>query len=114
MHRLLRSRVSHYKKIADLQFTEVQSNICNARLVQNTTESLVHLKIAREKAQEKTWNASRITGRKEENIFRECNVLLYRALLMYAQQVADQPDVALEACTEALARAADCTAFSFY
>ncbi|TGZ57467.1 Tetratricopeptide repeat protein 29 [Temnothorax longispinosus] len=76
--------------------------------MQDTVQSLYHLKVAREASQEKSWNASKMTGRKEETIFRECNVLLYKALLMYAQQVGpDQPDVAVKAYTEALARATD-------
>lgn len=79
------------------------------RSVQDIVESLRHLKIAREASEWKSWNASKMTGRKEEIIFRECNVLLYKALLMYAQQIGpDQPDVAVEAYTEALARATDC------
>lgn len=81
--------------------------------VQDTAESLHYLQVAREASQKKSWNASKMTGRKEETIFRECNVLLYKALLMYAQQVSsDHPDVAVEACTEALARATDCKLFS--
>ncbi|XP_077281234.1 uncharacterized protein LOC143907959 [Temnothorax americanus] len=77
--------------------------------VRDTVQSLYHLKVAREGSQEKSWNASKMTGRKEETIFRECNVVLYKALLMYAQQVGpDQPDVAVKAYTEALARATDC------
>ncbi|XP_071554989.1 uncharacterized protein [Temnothorax nylanderi] len=76
--------------------------------VQDTVQSLYNLKVAREASQEKSWNASKMTGRKEETIFRECNVLLYKALLMYAQQVGpDQPDVAVKAYTEALVRATD-------
>ncbi|KYM99112.1 Tetratricopeptide repeat protein 29 [Cyphomyrmex costatus] len=76
--------------------------------IQDTTGSLYHLNIAREASQKKPWNASKITGRKEETIFRECNVLLYKVLLMHAQQVGyDQPDVAVKAYTEALARATD-------
>ncbi|EZA59841.1 Tetratricopeptide repeat protein [Ooceraea biroi] len=76
--------------------------------MQDTAESLVHLSVAREASQEKSWNASRITGRKEESLFRECNVLLYKILLVHAQQSdPGQPDVALKACTEALARAVD-------
>lgn len=80
--------------------------------VQDTAGSLHHLKIAREASQKKSWNASKMTGRKEETIFEECNVLLYKALLMHAQQV-DQSDVALKAYTEALARAIDCELFFF-
>lgn len=80
--------------------------------VQDTVESVYHLKIAREASQEKSWNASMMTGRKEETIFRECNVLLYKALLMYAQQIGpDQPDIAVKAYTEALARATECERF---
>lgn len=80
--------------------------------VQDTAGSLYHLNIAREASQKKSWNASKITGRKEETIFRECNVLLYKVLLMHAQQVGcDQPDVAVKAYTEALARATDCKLF---
>ncbi|RLU26810.1 hypothetical protein DMN91_000607 [Ooceraea biroi] len=83
--------------------------------MQDTAESLVHLNVAREASQEKSWNASRITGRKEESLFRECNVLLYKILLVHAQQSdPGQPDVALKACTEALARAVDCMATHFY
>lgn len=83
--------------------------------VQDTAESLYHLKIAREMSQEKSWNASKMTDRKEEVIFRECNVLLYKALLLYAQQISlDQPDVAVKACTEALARATDCELFFLF
>ncbi|KAG5323941.1 TTC29 protein, partial [Acromyrmex heyeri] len=76
--------------------------------IQDTAGSLYHLNIAHKTSQKKSWNASKITGRKEETIFRECNVLLYKVLLMHAQQVGcDQPDVAVKACTEALARAMD-------
>ncbi|XP_036145529.1 uncharacterized protein LOC105839066 [Monomorium pharaonis] len=77
--------------------------------IQDTMESLNHLKVAREASQNKSWNASKIIGRKEETVFRECNVLLYKTLLMHAQQVdPDQPDVAAKMYTEALARATDC------
>jgi len=80
--------------------------------VQDTAESLRHLRVAREASQKRAWNASKMTGRKEETIFRECNVLLYKALLMHAQQVGlDQPDVAVKAYNEALARATDCKLF---
>lgn len=83
-------------------------------IVQDTAGSLYHLKIAREASQKKSWNASMMTGRKEETIFQECNVLLYKALLIYAQQVgSDQPNVALKTYTEALARAIDCELFLF-
>ncbi|XP_025162606.1 uncharacterized protein LOC105182597 [Harpegnathos saltator] len=76
--------------------------------MQNTVESLDHLKVARETSKGKSWNSSKLTGRQEQSIFRECNVLLYKTLLMHAQQAdPDQPDVAVKACTEALARATD-------
>ncbi|XP_018365060.1 PREDICTED: uncharacterized protein LOC108762522 [Trachymyrmex cornetzi] len=75
--------------------------------IQDTTGSLYHLNIAHEASQKKSWNASKITGRKEETIFRECNVLLYKVLLMHAQVSCDQPNVAVKAYTEALARATD-------
>lgn len=82
--------------------------------VQDTAQSLCHLNIAREASQKKSWNASKMTGRKEKIIFRECSVLLYKALLMYAQQIDfDQLDVAVETYTEVLARAIDCELF-FY
>lgn len=77
--------------------------------MQDTEKSVYHLKVAREASQKRSWNTSRITGRKEETIFRECNVLLYKALLMHAQRKDyKEPDIAVEACTEALARATDC------
>lgn len=83
--------------------------------VQNTTESLYHLKIAREASQEKHWNASKIIGRKEETIFRECNVLLYKALLMHAQQIdPNQLDIIIKVLREALARAMDCKLFFIF
>lgn len=83
--------------------------------MQNTTESLYHLRIAREAAEGKHWNASKITGRKEETIFRECNVLLYKALLMHAQQIdPNQPDIIVKIYTEALARATDCKLFFIF
>lgn len=81
------------------------------RSVQDPAGSLYHLKIAREASQKKSWNASKMTGRKEETIFQECDVLLYKALLMYAQVSSDQPDVALKAYNEALARTIDCELF---
>ncbi|XP_029662376.1 uncharacterized protein LOC115235031 [Formica exsecta] len=76
--------------------------------IQNTTESLYHLKVAREASEGKHWNASKVTGRKEQTIFRECNVLLYKALLMHAQQIdPNQLDIIIKVYTEALARATD-------
>lgn len=84
--------------------------------MQETTESVVHLQVAREASEMKWWNASKITGRKEETIYRECNALLYKALLLNAEQIGpDQPEEAVKACMEALARAIDgkytCTCF---
>ncbi|XP_032665478.1 uncharacterized protein LOC116841535 [Odontomachus brunneus] len=80
--------------------------------LQNTEESLEHLKVAREVSKGKSWNASKLTGREEQSIFRECNVLLYKTLLMHARQAKpDQPDIAVKACTEALARATDYSSF---
>lgn len=77
--------------------------------VQNTEESLDYLKVVREASKGKSWNASKLTGREEQSIFRECNVLLYKTLLMHARQAdPGQPDIAVKACTEALARATDC------
>ncbi|XP_018345690.1 PREDICTED: uncharacterized protein LOC108750625 [Trachymyrmex septentrionalis] len=76
--------------------------------IQDMAGSLYHLNIAYEASQNKSWNVSKITGRKERTIHRECNVLLYKVLLMQAQQVGcDQPDVAVKACIEALTRAED-------
>lgn len=77
--------------------------------MQNITESLNYLKAARKASQTKSWTASEITGRKEENIFHECNILLYRILLIYAQQIeSDKSDIAVKAYIEALERAKDC------
>jgi len=82
--------------------------------VKNTSIAIMCLHVARELSQDKTWNASRITGRKEESIFRECNVLLYKASLMNAQEViSDEPQAILEMCIDALNRATDST-FPFY
>ncbi|XP_050466866.1 uncharacterized protein LOC126859522 [Cataglyphis hispanica] len=76
--------------------------------IQNTTESLYHLQIAREASEVKHWNASKVTGRKEETIFRECNVFMYKTLLMHAQQIdPNQLDIIVKVLTEALARATD-------
>lgn len=80
-----------------------------AQSVQNTVESLGHLKAARQVSEGKSWNASKLTGREERSIFRECNILLYKTLLMHARRSdPDQPDISVKACTEALARATDC------
>nr|XP_012217883.1 PREDICTED: uncharacterized protein LOC105669475 [Linepithema humile] len=85
-----------------------------ALTVQNAAESLNYLNTAREASQAKPWTASKITGRKEENIFYKCNVLLCRALLIYAQQIeSESPDIAVGACIEALERAKDSKKNSF-
>ncbi|XP_011881906.1 PREDICTED: uncharacterized protein LOC105569786 [Vollenhovia emeryi] len=106
------STITHY--LYGRFLFEQKNYVRTMQSVQDTTESLYHLKLAREVCQEKSWNASKMTGRKEETIFRECNVLLYKILLMHAQQVRpDQPDVAVKACTEALARATDCELLIF-
>ncbi|XP_067206946.1 uncharacterized protein [Linepithema humile] len=82
--------------------------------IQNAAESLNYLNTAREASQAKPWTASKITGRKEENIFYKCNVLLCRALLIYAQQIeSESPDIAVGACIEALERAKDSKKNSF-
>nr|XP_033338832.1 uncharacterized protein LOC117227571 [Megalopta genalis] len=82
--------------------------------LQNSGEALVYLNEAREASENKTWNASKVLGEKQGAIFRECNVLLYKALLILARKErADNPDAALRACLEALERATDAEAAEY-
>ncbi|KZC06991.1 Tetratricopeptide repeat protein 29 [Dufourea novaeangliae] len=74
--------------------------------LQNPREALDYLNEAREASEKKTWNASKKLAEKQGSIFKECNVLLYKALLILARKDRpNNPDAALKACLEALERA---------
>ena len=76
--------------------------------MQNPTEALDYLNKAREDSENKAWNASMKLGIKQDCIFKECNILLYKALLIFVRKERPQnPDVALKVCNEAIARATD-------
>ncbi|XP_031827254.2 uncharacterized protein LOC116424677 [Nomia melanderi] len=76
--------------------------------LQSPREALAYLNEAREASARKTWNASKKLGEKQGSIFRECNVLLYKALLILARNDRpEDPDAALKSCLEALERATD-------
>ncbi|XP_053994452.1 uncharacterized protein LOC128884827 [Hylaeus volcanicus] len=76
--------------------------------LQKPKEALNYLNEAREASKKKTWNASKILKEKQSSIFRECNILQYKALLILARKERpENPDYALKACTEALERATD-------
>ncbi|XP_072754856.1 uncharacterized protein [Anoplolepis gracilipes] len=116
--RLYRSALMNSKLIENDKRTTTLIHYLYGRFlleqIQNTTESLYHLKVAREASKEKHWNASKISSRKEETIFRECNVLLYKAMLMHAQQLdPNQPDIIVKVYTEALARATDADYYEY-
>ncbi|XP_076162480.1 uncharacterized protein LOC143144212 [Ptiloglossa arizonensis] len=76
--------------------------------LQNPREALDYLKEARDLSKTKMWNTLKTLGGKPSSIFKECNVLLYKALLILARQERPKdPDYALKACTEATKSAAD-------
>lgn len=76
--------------------------------MQNPREALDYLKEARDVSKTKMWNTLKTLGGKPSSIFKECNVLLYKALLILARQERPKdPDYALKACTEATKSAAD-------
>ncbi|XP_076643562.1 uncharacterized protein LOC143353840 [Halictus rubicundus] len=76
--------------------------------LQNPREALKYLNEAREASEKKTWNASKKLGEKQGSIFRECNILLYKALLILARMDRPKdPNAALKFCLEALERATD-------
>ncbi|XP_076618919.1 uncharacterized protein LOC143340625 [Colletes latitarsis] len=76
--------------------------------MQKPKEALIYLNEAREVSKKKTWNASKKLGEKQGSIFRECNVLQYKALLILARKERpENPEWAMKACTEALERATD-------
>ncbi|CAK9815344.1 hypothetical protein ANTQUA_LOCUS8394 [Anthophora quadrimaculata] len=76
--------------------------------LQNPQEALDYLNKAREASENETWNASKKLGVKQNTIFKESNVLLYKALLILARKERpENPSYALDACIEALERAKD-------
>ncbi|XP_076278094.1 uncharacterized protein LOC143207994 [Lasioglossum baleicum] len=76
--------------------------------LQNPREALDYLNEARDASKNKTWNASKKLGEKQGSIFRECNIILYKALLILARTDRQQnPELALKFCLEALKRATD-------
>ncbi|KAK1129288.1 hypothetical protein K0M31_020416 [Melipona bicolor] len=76
--------------------------------LQNPTEALDYLNKAREDSENKIWNASMKLGIKQNCIFKECNILLYKALLIFVRKERLQnPDTALKVCNEAVTRATD-------
>ncbi|XP_078050757.1 uncharacterized protein LOC144477143 [Augochlora pura] len=82
--------------------------------LQNSREALTYLNEAREASENKTWNASKKLGEKQAAIFRECNVLLYKALLILARKDRpNDPNQALRASLEALERATDAEAAEY-
>ncbi|XP_034187071.1 tetratricopeptide repeat protein 29 isoform X2 [Osmia lignaria lignaria] len=76
--------------------------------LKNPKSAIDYLKEAREASEKKTWNASKILGERQRCIFIECNIILYKALLILARKERpENPDFALNACIEALERATD-------
>ncbi|XP_026673624.1 uncharacterized protein LOC108630147 [Ceratina calcarata] len=76
--------------------------------LQNPKEAIDYLEKAREESKGKRWNASKKLGVKQNSIFKESNVLLYKALLILVRnERPNNPARALEFCTEALERATD-------
>ncbi|KOC68892.1 Tetratricopeptide repeat protein 29 [Habropoda laboriosa] len=74
--------------------------------LQNPKEALEYLNKAREVSENQIWNASKKLGVKQNSIFKETNVLLYKALLILARKErTEKPNFALNACIEALERA---------
>ncbi|CAD1480278.1 unnamed protein product, partial [Heterotrigona itama] len=77
-------------------------------ILENPTEALDYLNKAREDSENKIWNASMKLGIKQNCIFKECNILLYKALLTFVRKERLQnPDTALKVCNEAVKRATD-------
>ncbi|KOX78678.1 Tetratricopeptide repeat protein 29 [Melipona quadrifasciata] len=77
-------------------------------ILQNPTEALDYLNKAREDSENKLWNASMKLGIKQNCIFKECNILLYKALLIFVRKERLQnPDTALKVCNDAVTRATD-------
>lgn len=98
------------------QTFHILKNVCFAwkiiplivRSVQNPKEALNYLKKARADSEKKIWNASKVLGKKQNSIFKECNILLYKILLIFARdQRCENPSSALNACIEAAERATD-------
>lgn len=78
------------------------------KTVQNHAEALDHLNKAREDSENKVWNASMKLGIKQNCIFKECNILLCKALLtIVRKERLRNPDAALKVCNEAMTRATD-------
>ncbi|XP_071876212.1 uncharacterized protein [Bombus fervidus] len=76
--------------------------------LQNPTEALDHLNKARKDSENKTWNASAKLEIKQYCIFKECNILLYKTLLIFVRtERLQNPQSALKACIEAAERATD-------
>ncbi|XP_076754842.1 uncharacterized protein LOC143425725 [Xylocopa sonorina] len=76
--------------------------------LQNPNEALDYLRKARDGSVKKLWNASKLLGIEQKSIFKECNALLYKALLILARKKrSENAAFAVEACIEALNRATD-------
>ncbi|OAD53066.1 Tetratricopeptide repeat protein 29 [Eufriesea mexicana] len=76
--------------------------------LQNPNEALDYLKKARADSEKKIWNASKVLEIKQNSIFKECNILLYKILLIFARnQRCENPSSALNACIEAAERATE-------
>ncbi|XP_046599343.1 uncharacterized protein LOC107222410 isoform X1 [Neodiprion lecontei] len=77
--------------------------------MKETKVSLKFLDEARQASEDKSWNASKILGIKQDSVFRECCTLLYRAMLEMAirAQRNHETDIAIAACQKALKHATD-------
>lgn len=76
--------------------------------MQNPKEALDYLNEVRKASEKKTWNASKKLGEEQGSIFTECNILLYKALLILARKERpENPEYALQICVEALQRATE-------
>lgn len=71
--------------------------------------SVIILEEAREASLDKNWNATKMIGIKQGSVFKECSILLYRAMLSLGKKAReDNVDKAIEACQKALRHAIDC------
>ncbi|XP_076240175.1 uncharacterized protein LOC143182813 [Calliopsis andreniformis] len=76
--------------------------------LQNPQEALDYLDKARLASERKPWNASKKLGEKQASVHIECNILLYKALLILVRKERpNDPHSALKSCIEALERATD-------
>ncbi|OXU27519.1 hypothetical protein TSAR_013594 [Trichomalopsis sarcophagae] len=103
-----RQPVSHCSVDSQRDQRERQASRLRLEILNDAKTALEHVRTAQRDSREKPWNASKILGFKQENLFRECCTLLQKVLLTIARDVRDsEVELSVNSCRVALSAACE-------